>query len=165
MYAIIFINPTCFTDALLCVLRLPQRLSSKESTCQCRECGFDPWVRKSPQRRKWQPIPVFLLGKSHGQRSLVGWGSWLSRTGSQRVRQDWGTKRHHVHQKVGVQARTVLMLFSRCSQSGREYTLNVSARSFIHQEFTIDLPCVSSPLWDFFGECGSQGPHSYFVTF
>ena len=33
---------------------------------------FDPWVRKNPWRRKWQPIPVFLPGKSHGQRSLGG---------------------------------------------------------------------------------------------
>ena len=28
--------------------------------------GFDPWVRKFPLRRKWQPIPVFLPGKSYG---------------------------------------------------------------------------------------------------
>ena len=34
---------------------------------------FDPWVRKTPWRRKWQPTPVFLPGKSHGQRSLVGY--------------------------------------------------------------------------------------------
>ena len=30
-------------------------------------------------RRKWQPTPVFLPGKSHGRRSLVGyspWGHW-----------------------------------------------------------------------------------------
>ena len=26
-------------------------------------------------RRKWQPSPVFLLGKSHGQRSLVSYNS------------------------------------------------------------------------------------------
>ena len=26
---------------------------------QCRRCGFDPWVRKIPWRRKWQPAPVF----------------------------------------------------------------------------------------------------------
>ena len=31
---------------------------------------FDPWVRKVPWRRKWQPTSVFLPGKSHGQRSL-----------------------------------------------------------------------------------------------
>ena len=35
--------------------------------------GFNPWVRKIPWRRKWQPIPVFLSGKSHGQRSLAGY--------------------------------------------------------------------------------------------
>ena len=56
-------------------LRLPRWLSGKESTCQCRRhrrCGFKPWVRKIPWRRKWQPTPVVLPGKSHGQRSLVG---------------------------------------------------------------------------------------------
>ena len=38
--------------------------------------GFDPWVRKIPWRRKWQPTPVFLPGKSHGWRSLVGYSLW-----------------------------------------------------------------------------------------
>ena len=37
---------------------------------------FDPWVGKIPWRRKWQPTPVFLLGKSHEQRSLMGYGLW-----------------------------------------------------------------------------------------
>ena len=37
---------------------------------------FDSWVKKIPQRRKWQPIPVFLPGKFHGQRSLVGYSLW-----------------------------------------------------------------------------------------
>ena len=40
---------------------------------QCRRCRFDPWVGKIPWRRKWQPTPVFLPGKSHGQRSLEGY--------------------------------------------------------------------------------------------
>ena len=31
---------------------------------------FNPWVRKIPWGRKWQPTPVFLPGESHGQRSL-----------------------------------------------------------------------------------------------
>ena len=42
----------------------------------CLQCGiprFNPWVGKIPWRRKWQPIPVFLPGESHGQRSLVGY--------------------------------------------------------------------------------------------
>ncbi|CAI9169407.1 unnamed protein product [Rangifer tarandus platyrhynchus] len=41
-----------------------------------RRPGFDPWVGKFPWRRKWQPAPVFLPGKSHGQRSLVGYSPW-----------------------------------------------------------------------------------------
>ena len=43
---------------------------------QRKECGFNPWVEKLPWRRKWKPIPVFLYGKSHGQRSLVGYSPW-----------------------------------------------------------------------------------------
>jgi len=36
---------------------------------------FDSWARKIPWRRKWQTTPVFLLGKSHGQRSLAGYST------------------------------------------------------------------------------------------
>ena len=42
----------------------------------CRRCRFNPWVGKVPWRRKWQPAPVFLPGKSHGQRSLAGYSPW-----------------------------------------------------------------------------------------
>ena len=54
-------------------------LSGKESICQWRRLrrhGFYPWVRKIPWRRKWQPIPVFLPGKFHGQRSLADYSTW-----------------------------------------------------------------------------------------
>ena len=37
---------------------------------------FDPWVSKIPCSRKWQPTLVFLPGKLHGQRTLVGYGPW-----------------------------------------------------------------------------------------
>ena len=40
---------------------------------------FDPWVGKISWRRKWQPTPVFLPGKSHGRRSLVGYCPWSRR--------------------------------------------------------------------------------------
>ena len=54
----------------------PRWLGGEESVCQCRRlrrCGFDPWVRKIPWRRKWQPTSVSLPKKSHGQRSLAGY--------------------------------------------------------------------------------------------
>ena len=70
---------------------LPWWLSGKESTCQYRRHmrqGFNPWVGKIPWRRKWQPIPVFLLGKSYGPRSPAGY----SPQGHKRVRHDLVTK-------------------------------------------------------------------------
>ena len=50
--------------------RILRCLRGKESGYQCRRCGFNPWVRKIPWWRKWQPTPVFLPEKFHGQRSL-----------------------------------------------------------------------------------------------
>ena len=48
----------------------------------CRRCGFNPWVRKIPWTRKWQPAPVFLPRQSHGG---------YSPPGLQRAGQDWMT--------------------------------------------------------------------------
>ena len=50
--------------------------------------GFNPWAGKIPWRRKWQPTPVFLLGKSYEQRSLEGYGP----QGHKRVGHDLVTK-------------------------------------------------------------------------
>jgi len=47
----------------------------KKSTGQCwscRRCGFDPWLKKIPWRRKWQPTPVFFLENSMDR------GTWLA---------------------------------------------------------------------------------------
>ena len=41
----------------------------QETRVQC-------WAGKIPWRRKWQPTPVFLPRKSHGQRSLAGCSPW-----------------------------------------------------------------------------------------
>ena len=62
----------------------PGGSDGKASASNAGDPGFDPWVGKIPWRRKWQPTPVFLPGKSHGQRNLVGYRS-------QRVRHDWVT--------------------------------------------------------------------------
>ena len=72
-YSILFTvpSPELLMELFLDVW-LPWWLSGKESACQCRRLRFDPWVRKIPWRRKWQPTPVFLPGKSYGQRTLAG---------------------------------------------------------------------------------------------
>ena len=51
-----------------------------------RDKGSITQGRKIPRRRKCQPTPVFLPGKSHEQRSLAG---YIQSMGSQRVRHDW----------------------------------------------------------------------------
>ena len=79
----------------ICKLFLP---TIKESTCQCgrdRRHRFNLCVRKIPWRSKWQPIPIFLPGKSHGQRSLGAtvhrvakswtWLKWLTTHACRRI--------------------------------------------------------------------------------
>ena len=63
---------------LLCIniFLLPWWLRWEKICLQYRGPWFDPWVRKIPWRRKWQPTPVLLPGESHGQWSLVGSSLW-----------------------------------------------------------------------------------------
>ena len=49
---------------------LPWWLIGKESTCQWGRRRFDPWSRKIPWKKKWQPTPLFLPGNP------VGGGAW-----------------------------------------------------------------------------------------
>ena len=80
----------------------------KKYACYCsrhRRFGLDPWVRKIPWRRKWQPTPVFLPGNP------IDRGAWLapvigvakSQTGlsdwtqhSKKGLNAWGNKRKYL---------------------------------------------------------------------
>ena len=72
-------------------LELSRWLCGKESACQCRRGRFNLWVGKIPWRRKWQPTPVILPGKSHGQRSLTDYIPW----GRKRVGYSLATEQQH----------------------------------------------------------------------
>ena len=61
---------------MLIIWSFPGGTSGKEPTCQCKRQGFDSWVGEIPWRRKWQSTSVFLPGKFHGQRRLVGYSPW-----------------------------------------------------------------------------------------
>ena len=52
----------------------------KESACQCRRCGFSPWIGQIPWRRKWQPTPYSSLENFHGRRNLAGYSPWGSKS-------------------------------------------------------------------------------------
>ena len=56
---------------------VPRGASGKEPPCQCsrwKRHRCDPWTRKIPWRREWQPTPVFLPRESHEQRAYGQWG-------------------------------------------------------------------------------------------
>ena len=81
------VSPSKMVDSLPCPL---EWLRVKEPDCQCRRCGFDPWVGKTPWIRTWPPTPVFLPGKSHGQRSLADCSPY-----GRRVGHDLAAKQQH----------------------------------------------------------------------
>ena len=72
-------------------------LSGKESSCN------ETWVQslgqESPWRRKWQPAPVFLPGKSHGQKILVGYSPWGCKESDTTKQLSTPT---HMHSKVWI---------------------------------------------------------------
>ena len=57
-------------------VNLPGGSNGKSVCLKCGRPGFNRWVGKILWRRKWQPIPVLLLGKFHGWRNLVGYTPW-----------------------------------------------------------------------------------------
>ena len=80
------------------------QMSGKESAYPCRRCkrlGFGLWVRKVPWSRKWQPAPIFLPGKSHGQGSLVGYISWCHRDTTLHANANPGDPGSELGMKIG----------------------------------------------------------------
>ena len=69
-------NYLAINNVYMASLGLPWWLSWKRICLQCRKPRFDSWFSRIPWRKQWQPIPVFLHGKSHGQRCLVGYNPW-----------------------------------------------------------------------------------------
>ena len=90
-------------------------ITGEESRLQCRLHGLNPWVRKNPWRRKWQPTPVLLPEKVHRQRSLAGCSLW----GRKRAGHDLGTKEQQdirrIQSNLSVRSSVFLLVqFSSC---------------------------------------------------
>ena len=56
---------------------------------------FSSWVGKIPWKRKWQPTPVFLPGRFHGQRSLEGYSLWDRKESDRTEHAHTHTHTHH----------------------------------------------------------------------
>ena len=57
-------------DQITNIQGFPGSSDGKASAYNAGDLGLIPW------RRKWQPTPVFMPGKAHGPRSLVGYSPW-----------------------------------------------------------------------------------------
>ena len=77
------------------VLQVRKQLQNPPANVGDKSCGLDPRVGKNPQRRTWQPTPVFLPGKSNGQMSLAGYSPW----GHKDSDMTWGLNPHRHIQK------------------------------------------------------------------
>ena len=113
-------------------------LCCKEPTCQCRRCRFDPWVRKIPWRRKWQPTPIFLPGESRRQRSLPGY----SPRGFKGVGQDLATKQQQVSPQRYLNVLVTQWLASYRA-SGLRWTKVEIAKSESHIVFLLQCSWVA----------------------
>ena len=153
------------------ILGLPRWLSNKKSACQCRRRGFDPWVGKirPPGEGNGKPIPVFLPGKSHGQRSLVGYSCYRGAWWVTRVRYDLTEQEHNsmlfIYFLIQILPDFVIESFSKLTPVSLrhspklllvEYILSFSIRCFrlISYFPCLDLESVISPrtLGSFSGE-------------
>ena len=65
----------------------------KNPPANAEDAGSIPGLRRFPWRRKCQPTPVFLPGKSHGQRSLVGYSPWVCK----RIRHDLTKQQQQIY--------------------------------------------------------------------
>ena len=96
---------------------IPWWLRWQKICLQCRRPGFNAWLGKIPWRRKWQSTPVLLPGKSHGQRSLVGYSPWGRKESDT-------TERLHFHFPNRIRVSFILFNILSGGSDGKESPCN-----------------------------------------
>ena len=146
--------PSSTSSWFLTVPGIPGSTRGKEPTCQCRRHkrhGFDPWVGKMPQRRKWQQTPVFYLknwmdrGDGRLQSIRLQWvrHSWrdLAKTHASRCKyfpplpQQFGLRWCHVVKKK----KKICPHYRRC----RRYGFDPWVRRILEEGMTIHCSIVT----------------------
>ena len=107
---------------------------------ELQETWFDPWVRKMPWRRAWQPTLLFLLGEFHGQRSLVGHSPWGHKE-SDTTEATW-----HAHMHVP-QIKYVSLLFYHYNFTPLTQTLGIQRSPLSNFKYLEVVPFSPSILY------------------
>ena len=114
----------------------PRWLSDKESACQHRRCSFDPWVKKIPWSRKWQPTPAFLPGKFQCTEELGccrgSCSPWSCKVGHDEARMHLAPK--HTAQKLRGQEMSPTPLNSSIYSSNQCHCMAIPCQSSCQEQ-------------------------------
>ena len=126
-----------------------------------------------PWRRKWQPTPVFLPGKFHGQRSLAGYSPWGSKesdkwmtedsTGVVKERHHWTSAHHGLSSSIDGQMLITALIFdgkkssrlhvtcpkSQLLSSKARLYLDLHFSPFVKMAYDLQIPHVNTPYQGF----------------
>ena len=104
-----------------------------------RRCRFDPWVRKIPWSRKWQPTPLFLPWKSHG----------FPVYGVSRIRHSWARTHTPIHNwQQGTRNLTLWYKGNalEINKSPQLLELCLSGKTYIKMSSTVLTQILDSPI-------------------
>ena len=112
----------------------------KESACQCRRhkrCGFDPWVRKIPWKRK--PTPFFLPGESHGKRSNVSLCMFVGREEGARMYRERKLSNNYLHNEYRIFKSNKNQVIKRNKNNHGIYKCQMIGQNHILLKINMDL--------------------------
>ena len=146
-------------------------LTSRESACQCRRRGFNPWVRKIPWRRKWQ-LQCSCLGNPT-DRSLAGYSPWSCRVGHNlatkqqqilRPEQPWTVCVLALLKSLTFKASCAIVTYACVSQAPyraeKQRLLCVSRRKWVSGSQSVPAEYLSPSCPDSLRLGGSPGPQA-----
>ena len=91
-------------------------------------------MEKIPWSRKWQPTPVFLPGKLHGQRCLMTSSSWGRQESDTAKREQ--TQRHSGHEQL---ALTLVYTPASCQHPKCLAAVSWVTSLLSHQDFLLEI--------------------------
>ena len=119
---------------------IPGGASDKESACQCRRhkrCGFDPWVRKIPWKRK--PTPLFLPGESHGKRSNVSLCMFVGREEGAHMYRERKLSNNYLHNEYRIFKSNKNQVIKRNKNNHGIYKCQMIRQNHILLKINMDL--------------------------
>ena len=134
----------CFPGEGIGLKDFPGGSEGKASACNAEDPGWIPGWGRFPWRRKWQPTPVFLPGKPHGWRSLVGYSPWSHKESDT-------TEWLHSLTRKRTSSTTPLLEVPLCCHPPVLLAASMAWRVFGAAELRLVSSCLHLPHWPALG--------------